>query len=249
MSTVLTIAGSDPSGGAGIQRDLRVFSDFKCNGLSAITALTAQNSKKVNAVFPIPARFVKRQIGVLVEEYKIDGLKTGMLAAEGIVKVVVGFLKRRQQKNIVVDPVFVSTSGYPLLEKKGVARLKSELIPLADIVTPNLFEAHILSGIKINGIDEMHSAAERIKRLGCKAVLVKGGHLHKISNSKSQISNDVLYDGEEFKLFKTRRVQKDLHGTGCILSAGIAAGLANGLDMQSAIKKAKRHVTRMLIQI
>lgn len=239
MKTVLTIAGSDPSGGAGVQRDLETFARFRCSGLSVITGLTAQNTKFVKAVLSVPNSFIKKQIDALLEEYKIDALKTGMLATEGVVKVVAGFLKRGQQKNIVVDPVFFSTSGYPLLERRGILRLKSELIPLADIVTPNLLEAHILSGIKIKGIDEIYSAAEIIKRLGCKGVLIKGGHLH-------QTSNDLFYDGRQFKLFRAKRSKAELHGTGCILSSAIAAGLANGLGVKDAVKKAKRYVTGML---
>ncbi|MBI5894396.1 MAG: bifunctional hydroxymethylpyrimidine kinase/phosphomethylpyrimidine kinase [Deltaproteobacteria bacterium] len=258
MKNVLTIAGSDPSGGAGIQRDLKTFAEFNCNGLSVITALTAQNSKKVNGVLPVTASFVKKQIETLFEEYKIDALKTGMLAAEDIVKTLAQIFKNKKQKNIVIDTVFVSTSGYPLLEKKGIKRLKDDLIPFAEIVTPNIYEAFILSGVKIKDIEDMHLAAERIKKLGCNAVLVKGGHLKEVKSQKHALEGfnqgskhkskvvDVLYNGKEFKLFKAKRISKDLHGTGCILSAGIAAGLANGLDIKDAIKNAKKYVTRMI---
>lgn len=250
--SILTIAGADPSGGAGIQRDLKTFEDFGLTGFSVVTALTAQNQKKVKAVFPIPANFVVNQIETLLGEYRIDAVKLGMLADGDIVLALARLFKKTKFKKLVIDPVLVSSSGYPLLDKKGIILLKERLLPFAIIVTPNLSEAAILAGMKtVSNLEEMKLAAINIKKLGARFVLVKGGHLKEVKSPKSKVKNkaiDVLYDGREFKVFEAPMINKDIHGTGCILSSAIAAGLAKGMDIENAVKTAKIYITKIIKQ-
>ena len=250
---ILTIAGTDPSGGAGIQRDIQTFRDFGLNGLSVITALTAQNQKKVKAVLPVPSAFVLKQIKTLLEEHDIDVIKLGMLARAGIVAGLAQLFTKTKFKKIVIDPIVISSSGYPLLDKKGISVLKKHLLPLTTIVTPNLHEAAILADMEeVSTVEEMKEVAKKIKRLGPLYVLVKGGHLKEVRSQKSGVRRknekaiDILYDGREFKIFEAKRIAKDVHGTGCILSSAIAAGLAKGLDMEDAVKKAKIYTTRII---
>ncbi|MEE9613748.1 MAG: bifunctional hydroxymethylpyrimidine kinase/phosphomethylpyrimidine kinase [Thermodesulfobacteriota bacterium] len=246
MKTALTIAGSDPSGGAGIQRDLRTFRDFKVRGLSAVTALTAQNGKSVKAVEPVAPRILARQVDVLLEEFDVDAVKLGMLANPEVVAAVTRLIKRHGLKNVVLDPVFRASPGRgqsgrvgrPLLTplRPGITALK-KLLPLVRVVTPNLDEAAVLSGIKVTGVKSMEEAAERIHGLGPACVLVTGGHL-----KGSPI--DVLYDGKGFTRCEAPRIKgADTHGTGCMLSAAVAAKLARGRGVKKAIKEAKRYVT------
>ena len=249
--TILTIAGADPSGGAGIQRDLQTFEDFGVNGLSVITALTAKNQKRVKAVFPVPARFVVKQIEALVEEYCIDVVKLGMLARSDIVLALAHLFKKAKFKKIVIDPVLVSSSGYSLLDKRGIILLKERLLHFATIVTPNLNEAAILAGMKrVSNLEEMKMAAVKIKKLGPMFVLVKGGHLKAVNSEQLTVNSkkavDMLYDGRNFKIFEAKMINKDVHGTGCILSSAIAAGLAKGLNMEDAVKRAKLYTTRII---
>ena len=248
---VLTIAGADPSVGAGIQRDLKTFEDFGLNGLSVITALTAQNQKRVKDVFPVPARFVVKQIETLVDEYCIEVVKLGILATGDIVLALARLFKKAKFKKIVIDPVFVSSSGYPLLDKKGIILLKDQLLPFATIVTPNLDEAAILSSMKnVSSLEEMKEAAIKIKKLGPKFVLVKGGHLKTVNSEQLTVNGkkavDILYDGKRFKTFSAPRINKDIHGTGCILSSAIAAGMAKGMNVENAAREAKVYTTRII---
>lgn len=250
---VLTIAGADPSGGAGIQRDLKTFEDFGLRGLSVITALTAQNQKRVKAVFPVPADFVVKQIETLVEEYSIDIVKLGMLATGDIVLALARLFKKAEFKKVVIDPVLVSSSGYALLDKKGIILLKEQLLPFATIVTPNLNEAAILAGMKrVLNLEEMKLAAIKIKKLGPMFVLIKGGHLKTVNSEQLTVNSkktvDMLYDGREFKTFSASRINKDIHGTGCILSSAIAADMAKGLNVYDAVKKAKLYTTKIINQ-
>jgi len=231
--------------------DLKTFEDFGLRGLSVITALTAQNQKRVNAVFPVPARFVVKQIETLVEEYRIDVVKLGMLATGDIVLALARLFKKAKFKKIVIDPVFVSSSGYPLLDKKGIILLKDQLLPFATIVTPNLDEAAILSSMKnVSSLEEMKEAAIKIKKLGPKFVLVKGGHLKTVNSEQLTVNGkkavDILYDGKRFKTFSAPRINKDIHGTGCILSSAIAAGMAKGMNVENAVREAKVYTTRII---
>lgn len=239
--TVLTIAGSDPSGGAGLQRDLKTFAAFKARGLSAVTAVTAQNSSKVKSVLPVPAKLLKEQIELLIDEFTIDAAKTGMIGSAENLRVLARLLKTGKLPNLVVDTVLRSTGGKALIDKEGAKGLKA-ILPYAAIVTPNLPEAEALTGMKVIDVAGMEKAAKALFEMGAKNVLVKGGHL-------ARQPTDVLFDGKSFTYFKGKRIkgeQAAFHGTGCMLSAAIAAGLANGQSVKTAVKYAKAHLEEEL---
>ncbi len=240
--TALTIAGSDSGGGAGIQADLRTFAFQLVHGTSAITCVTAQNTIGVQRVEALPPEAVFAQIQSVVSDIGVQGVKTGMLLNEGIIQAVRRAIETYQlQPILVVDPVMVSRTGAQLLDNSAIAALKS-LIPLAALVTPNRYEAQILSGLEINSLDQMKTAAERIHAQGAKGVLVKGGAL-----SGENQGVDVWFDGEEFDILKTKLVStQNNHGTGCTLSAAIAANLALGKDLKTAVKTSKTYLTTAL---
>jgi len=241
MKKILTIGGSDPSGFAGIQADLLTFSKFGTRGLSAITAITAQTEKGVKAIWPVSPVLVKKQVETLLEKFRIDAVKIGMLGTVENVGAVKKLIRKWKLKNIVLDPVMRSTGGYPLLDRKGIGSLK-KLLGSVTVVTPNLSEAGIISGISVKTIEDMERAAKKIHSLGCRYVLIKGGHL-------KGAPVDVLYDGKRVFYFKGRRIKgapKKFHGTGCLLSSAIAAGLARGKNVAEAIKDAKGYVERVV---
>jgi hydroxymethylpyrimidine/phosphomethylpyrimidine kinase len=237
VSSVLTIAGSDSSGGAGIQADIKTISAYELFATSVITSITAQNSKGVQATFDLPPEEVEAQLKAVLEDGKPAAVKTGMLGNEALVECVARHLKKARIKNLVVDPVIKSSSRKTLLSKKGVEALKEKLLPLALLVTPNIPEAEILSGIRIKQPQDRLKAAKAICKFGARNVLIKGGH------AKGN-ADDFFFDGKRHFIFGGERVGKnDWHGTGCVLSAGIISGLALGLDVPSAIQKAKGLVT------
>ncbi|GIW46590.1 MAG: hydroxymethylpyrimidine/phosphomethylpyrimidine kinase [Deltaproteobacteria bacterium] len=238
----LTIAGSDSGGGAGIQADLKTFTTLGVFGMSAITSLTAQNTQSVLGIKDIPADFVKLQIDAVVKDIGVDAAKTGMLSNEEIILAVTEKIEEYGINKLVVDPVMRSKSGAPLLKSEAEKALKQRLLPLAFIVTPNLPEAMALSELDINTVKDMKEAARRIKSLGPRYVLVKGGHL-----TSSQEAIDILYDGKEFYEFKAPRIEtKNTHGTGCTYSAAICASLAKGFDVVEAVREAKIYVTEAI---
>ncbi|MCZ6541200.1 MAG: bifunctional hydroxymethylpyrimidine kinase/phosphomethylpyrimidine kinase [Nitrospinae bacterium] len=237
VSTVLTIAGSDPSGGAGIQADIKTISAHELFATSVITSITAQNSKGVQATFDLSLEEVEAQLKAVLEDAKPAAVKTGMLGNEALVECVARRLKKARIKNLVVDPVIKSSSGRTLLSKKGVTALKEKLLPLALLVTPNLPEAEILSGVRIARPQDRLKAAKAICKLGVRNVLIKGGHSKKNAD-------DFYYDGKRVEVFEGKRIGKgDWHGTGCVLSAAIASGLVLGLSLSAAIQRAKGWVT------
>lgn len=237
VSTVLTIAGSDPSGGAGIQADIKTISAYELFAASVITSITAQNSKGVQATFDLEPEIVEAQLRAVLEDSKPAAVKTGMLGNEALVEGIVRRLKRARIKNLVVDPVIKSSSGKTLLSKKGVAALKEKLLPLALLVTPNLKEAELLSGVRIARPQDRLKAARAILKTGVRNVLIKGGH------SKNN-ADDFFFDGRRPEVFEGSRIGKsDWHGTGCVFSAAIASGLALGMNLPAAIQKAKGWVT------
>jgi hydroxymethylpyrimidine kinase/phosphomethylpyrimidine kinase len=237
VPSVLTIAGSDSSGGAGIQADIKTISAHELFATSVITSITAQNSKGVQATFDLQPEEVEAQLKAVLDDGKPAAVKTGMLGNEALVESVARLLKRARIKNLVVDPVIKSSSGKTLLSKKGMEALKEKLLPLALLVTPNIPEAEILSGIRITRPQDRLKAARAICKLGARNVLIKGGH------AKNN-ADDFYFDGKRYFVFEGKRIgKKDWHGTGCGLSAGIASGLALGLDVPSAIQKAKGWVT------
>lgn len=237
LPIAMTIAGSDSGGGAGIQADLKVFFALGCHGTSALTALTAQNTVAVTGIHEVPAEFVTEQIEAVVTDIGVDAAKTGMLASAPIVSAVAKVVQL-YEIDLVVDPVFVSKHRNKLLADDAVSALKSELIPLARIITPNLFEAGALLGREIETLDDMQRAAQDLLALGPQAVLVKGGHLD------ADEAIDVFYAGEEFELVRGPRFDtEDTHGTGCALSAAITARLAHGDDTLSAVRFAKEFIS------
>lgn len=241
--TVLTIAGSDPSGGAGVQADLRAFQALGVQGVSAITALTAQNERCFFSLNPVSSLILREQLQAIIAIHKIDAVKIGMLGTEENVFAVHRFLENARVGKVVLDPVFKSTTGGTLLESKGIELLKKNLIASATIVTPNLEEAEIITKMKIRSVDAMKEAALKIHTTyrGVQAVLIKGGHLH-------GEATDVLYEGRDWTLFKARKkFPRDVHGTGCVLSAAIAAHLAMGQNLKTAVEKSKALVTRTIL--
>jgi hydroxymethylpyrimidine/phosphomethylpyrimidine kinase len=237
----LTIAGSDSGGGAGIQADLKTFAALGVYGMSALTAITAQNTLGVQGVYELPADFVGLQIDSVVTDIGVDAVKTGMLANAEIIAVVAAKVREHALPNLVVDPVMVAKSGDPLLRPDAREALIRLLLPLAVIVTPNLHEARVLTGMDIRTVADMERAAVAIHQMGARYVVVKGGHLA-VGDSV-----DVLYDGEKFTHFPSPRVEtKNTHGTGCTFASAIAAGLAKGLDVMEAVRQAKEYITLAL---
>jgi len=237
MKRILTIAASDSGGGAGIQADLKTISLLGCYGMSAITALTAQNTTGVKQIQKVPARFIATQIDTVISDIGVDVVKTGMLVDAEVIETVARTLRSHHVKKVIVDPLMVAKNGVSLLAPGAHTSLKREMIPLAFLVTPNLHEASVLSGKVIQNISHMKEASKRIHRLGAQNVLVKGGHL----KGKPV---DILYDGKELYEFEAERIKtKNTHGTGCTFSAAIAADIAKGLPLIQAVKNAKDFIT------
>lgn len=240
----LTVAGSDSSGGAGIQADLKTFSALGVYGCSVITALTAQNTKGVQGVFDVSPGFVRAQMKAVFDDLDIGAVKIGMLGKADVIEAVRLDLKRYKPKVVVLDPVMISKSGDRLLAKTAIRALKRDLIPMADIITPNLPEAAALLNLKqpITDPDMMADAATRLLALGPKAVLLKGGHM--ASDSAADFLR--LADGTGEWLPGRRYQTKNTHGTGCTLSAAIAAGLAKGQSLSDAVKQAKAYIVNAI---
>ena len=239
----LTIAGSDSGGGAGIQADLKTFAANGCYGLSVITALTAQNTMGVSGIHPVPVEFVRRQLKAVLGDIGADAVKVGMLFSVPLIETVAAVLGEFAIAPVVVDPVMVAQSGDRLLEADAIDTIKTQLLPLATVVTPNLPEAQVLLGRTISGQDELYEAARDLAQFGCRAVLVKAGHLD------GAASTDILYlaDAQRFVALEGERVDtRNNHGTGCTLSSAIAAGLAQGGDLEAAVRSAKTYIQRAL---
>jgi hydroxymethylpyrimidine/phosphomethylpyrimidine kinase len=235
----VTIAGSDSGGGAGIQADLKTFSALGVYGASVVTALTAQNTQGVTGIHDVPPVFVTAQIDAVFTDLKVDAVKIGMLSQPGVIEAVAAGLDRWKQRNVVLDPVMVATSGDRLISLQAIDVLKRVLIPRALLITPNLPEAAALLGGPIaRDEDEMRAQAVRLVEQGARAVLIKGGH------SEGAESVDVLQAPGSFTRLATERIAtKNTHGTGCTLSSAIAAGLAKGLDLVAAVREAKAYVS------
>jgi hydroxymethylpyrimidine/phosphomethylpyrimidine kinase len=233
----LTIAGSDSGGGAGIQADLKTFSAFRVFGMSVITAVTAQNSVGVQGVFELPPDFVARQIDSVLSDFGADAVKIGMLSSAPIAEAVADRLRTWKARRVVLDPVMIAKSGDPLLRQDAREALVKAVVPLADVVTPNLHEAAALADMTVATERDMEEAARRIHRLGARAVLVKGGHLQ-------GAATDLLFNGREVTRFPGERIASgNTHGTGCTFSSAIAANLARGRPLADAIREAKAYVT------
>lgn len=239
---VLSIAGSDSGGGAGIQADLKTFSALGCYGMTAITAITAQNTVGVRAIHGVPAAILKAQIEAVVEDIGVDAVKIGMLHSPEIVQVVAWAIDHYRLKNAVLDPVMVATSGDTLVGQDTVQVLVQELFPRALVVTPNLDEAALLLHRGIEGIEALEAAARDLLKLGARAVLLKGGHL-----AGDEIVDVLAQPGaESLRLQSGRIVSRNGHGTGCTLSSAIAAHLAMGHDLESAVKLARTYILQAI---
>jgi hydroxymethylpyrimidine kinase/phosphomethylpyrimidine kinase len=240
MKRILTIAGSDSGGGAGIQADLKTITVLGSYGMSAITAVTAQNSVGVQGVHLVPIDFIKLQMDSVLTDFGVDAAKTGMLSTPEIVLAVADQLRRYKVELLVVDPVMVAKSGDVLLSEAARITVREELLPLAYVVTPNLPEASELCGFPVKDLDTMKEAARKIRKLGPRFVVVKGGHLE-------GDAVDVLFDGESFQTFETPRLSnRNTHGTGCTFSAALVTFLGQGFTTPEAVGEAKKFITRAI---
>jgi hydroxymethylpyrimidine/phosphomethylpyrimidine kinase len=233
----LSIASSDSGGGAGIQADLLTFAAHGVYGTTVIVAATAQNTRRVSAIEPLSTRLVREQLDAVFSDFRPKAVKIGMLYDTPRIRAVAAGLRRWDARNIVLDPVMVAKSGARLLSKTALASLKKDLLPLADLVTPNLPEAEVLSGIRIRGDSDRRLAAGIIADLGPRAVLVKGGHAH------GRELRDLLFDGQAFTAFAAPRIRtRATHGTGCTLSSAVAANLALGRGLEEAVERAMAYL-------
>lgn len=237
VSRALTIAGSDSGGGAGIQADLKTFTVLGVYGMSALTAITAQNTLGVHGIYNLPLQAIEEQIDAVASDIGVDAVKTGMLSQVPIIETVARKIKEHNIPNLVVDPVMVAKGGAKLLESDSQHALITHLLPLATVVTPNLPEAEVLTGLSIRTVEDMKEAAKKIHAFGPRYVVVKGGHLE-------GDALDILFDGETFEIFVTDRYEtRHTHGTGCTFSAAITAELAKGRSIHAAVETAKDFIT------
>jgi len=243
MRIALTIAGSDSSGGAGIQADLKTFQAHGVFGMSAITAVTVQNTQKVYDIAEIEPAIVACQITCIFDDTPVDAVKIGMVSSVDLIKAIAGALEGRNLPPVVLDPVMISKSGYPLLKKEAQNALAFHLFPLAQVVTPNIFEAQLLAGFEILSLEEMQKAARRMIALGARQAVIKGGHF------QGDVAMDVLYDGKTFKTLSAPKIDtRNTHGTGCTFSSALAANLALDMDFFDAAARAKSYVTQAIAQ-
>lgn len=241
LKQVLTIAGSDSGGGAGIQGDIKAMSANGVFALSVITAITAQNTEEVTDVFELPVSIIAAQLDAVFDDFEIAAVKTGMLSSAAIISTVVSLLKPQRVGQLVVDPVMISKSGHALLKPEAVEALTKDLFPLALLVTPNIHEAQQLSGIEIKTLADARRAAKVIAQFGCRNVLIKGGHLI------AERGTDLLFDGRFFQIFTGEFIDTPhTHGTGCTFASAIAAQLARGKSVSDAVQAAKTYVTEAI---
>ncbi len=240
MRTALTIAGSDSSGGAGIQADIKTMLANHVYAMSAITALTAQNTTGVSDIMESSPEFLKEQLDCIFTDIYPDAVKTGMVSSKGLIEVIAERLRFYEAKNIVVDPVMVATSGARLITEEAITTLKESLLPIATVITPNIPETEVLSGMKIESPEDMVSASKKIfEEYGC-AVLCKGGH-------NLNDANDLLYSENGYIWFNGKRINNpNTHGTGCTLSSAIASNLAKGYDLETSVRYAKNYISGAL---
>lgn len=240
LKTALTVAGSDCSGGAGIQADLKTFSANGVFGMSVITSVVAENTSRVISVQNISPEIITDQIDAVFEDIEVNAVKVGMLSDSVRIDTVAAALKKYEVKYAVIDPVMIAKGGHALMQENALSALVNKIIPLAYVLTPNIPEAQTITGIEISTIDDMKKAAEKIYSMGAKNVLVKGGHL-------SGEAIDLLFDGKDFEFYSRERINtKNTHGTGCTYSSAIAANLAKDIPIKSAVENAKDYVTNAI---
>lgn len=239
MKIALSIAGSDPTGGAGFQADLKVFKSLGVYGVSIPSVLTAQNTAGVSDIFEIPVSFFSAELDALLQDIRPDALKTGMLYSPDIIGIAAQKIKEHSLQNLVIDPVTVSSTGISLVTNGSLDALKQYLFPLAKVITPNIYEASVFTGINIDNEKDMKDAAVKLGDFGPEAVIVTGGHL-------KHAAIDVLWDGKEFLTLESERAEGEYHGTGCAFSSVITACLALGYDVREAAVKAKEFVGKAM---
>lgn len=242
-SVVLTIAGSDSGGGAGIQADLKTFSALGCFGISVITALTAQNTLGVTGIHSVPPVFVKAQMEAVLTDIRPDAIKIGMVHTPALVQTIANTLADYPEIPVVFDPVMIASSGHRLIEEETVVALVEKLFPIATLITPNLDEAALLAGMPITSVNEMHTAGERILGLGCRSLLLKGGHL-----TTAQLTSLLYVRSDEPIAYTSEKIDtKNMHGSGCTLSSAIAAFLARGYALPQAVGQAQDYVHHAIV--
>jgi len=251
MKSALTIAGSDPTGGAGLQADLKVFRAFGVHGLSVTSALTAQNTEGVSSILPVDKDFFTSQIDVLLRDIMPDAVKTGMLYSKWAVDIAAEKIRKSSLKNLVVDPVTVSSSGTSLVENGTLDAIKEQLFPLASVITPNIYEASVLTGINVENVSDMEEAAKRLKEMGSAVVIITGGHLEEVRSQKSEVRSDeetldLIYDGTKFYYLTGKRIEGEYHGTGCAFSSAITASLASGHSTLESARRAKEFINNAI---
>lgn len=243
IPNVLTIAGSDPSGGAGIQADLKTFTALECYGMAALTALTVQNTQGVRDVYHLESEFVEAQVRAIFDDVRVDALKIGMVGNARTINALAEILKAKRPKFVVLDPVMVATSGDRLISTHAVEVMKEMLIPLCDVLIPNIPEAEALTGMKLSGAGGMEALAQAAGKLGAKSVLLKGGHAF-----DDYMATDLLWHEGAVQSFSTPRIDtNNTHGTGCTLSAALTCYLARGRTLPEAAKEAKDYLTQALV--
>jgi hydroxymethylpyrimidine/phosphomethylpyrimidine kinase len=235
MKTALTIAGSDPTGGAGLQADLKVFRAHNVHGLSVVSAVTAQNTEGVDSIFPVDGETFEKQLRILLPDMRPDALKLGLLYGRWTVDIIAEMLQEFSLGNLVVDPVTVSSSGTSLVENGTLDAVRDKLFPPAKVITPNIYEASVLTGVMIEDKNGMEEAAKVLKKMGPEVIVITGGHL-------KEIALDLYYDGE-FHYVEGEKIRGEYHGTGCAFSAAVAAHLALGHVPLESVRKAKEFVT------
>jgi len=241
---VLCVGGSDSGGGAGIQADMKAVSACGCYGLTVITALTAQNTRGVQDIFPVPPKFIAAQMDAVLSDIGADALKTGMLMTPGSILAVVKAIEKYKLQNVVVDPVMIAKGGHAMMQEEARRVLVKKLLPLTMVLTPNVPEAEALAQMKIRSIAAMKKAAAVIWDLGAKNVVIKGGHL---PGRKTLGSTDILYDGKQYYEFSSDWIEtKNTHGTGCTYASVLAAGLGQGKSILQAVEQAKMMVTEAI---
>ena len=237
MKKVLSIAGSDCSGGAGIQADLKTFSAHGVFGMSAIVSVVAENTSRVIDIQDVTPDMIKKQIDAVFEDIEVDAVKIGMLSSPECMMAVAEKLREYKPQNIVIDPVMYAKNGAPLMDPTAIDTLIKEIIPLADVLTPNIPEAEKISGMEISSLKDMEAAAKKIYAMGCRSVIIKGGHAE-------GAAIDVLYNGMQFAHYEARRIDtKNTHGTGCTFSSAVASNLALGFRVGESVERAKAYVT------
>ncbi len=234
MKTALTIAGSDPTGGAGLQADMKVFKSFGVHGFSAVSSITAQNTRGVDSVYPVERDAFQKQLRVLLSDIRPDALKTGMLFSKWSVEITAGIIHEFSLKNLVIDPVSVSSSGMSLMEDGSLDMIREKLFPLSKVIIPNIYEASVLTGIMIENKGQMEEAAVALKGMGPDVVVITGGHL-------DNIALDLYYDGE-FHTMESEKIRGEYHGTGCAFSAAVTALLALDRSPLEAVRRAKEFI-------